>query len=343
MSYPPPPGPPGGGWNGGDPNQPPPMQDPYGGQPMQDPYGGQPMQDPYGGQPPQDPYGQPPQDPYGQPPQDPYGGYPPQDPYGAPASGIPGTQPYSAPGYGQPVSAMPGPAAAPQQSNTGWIVGGVVGVVVIALAVVGTLFATGVFSSDDDDSTQNASEDSDSEDDDEDEDDEDDAPDTEPEEPDDEEPVRGDGGTYAFVEDLCDQIDLDPYLSTGLTTGEPTVIGDNYESLGTSSMYCSWQLDGSDSSEYGYATFKLQTFDDPGEAQTTYEAERESDVEWPTAWEASVIDDRTTTGPEMDVWVLDGNATTWAWVSVGDGVNYSDSVEDMIETTFEEIFDMGAA
>ena len=139
MTYPPPPP----GHPGGHP------QDPYGLQPQQpDPYGQQPQfppaNDPYAPQP--DPYGQAPVSGtpdgggWGSPPQSaPAGGYPPNpmDPMGG-QPGMPG-QPGGMPG--QPPMGQPPmfgmPPQPPKKSNTGIIVGAVIGVVaLLGLATV---------------------------------------------------------------------------------------------------------------------------------------------------------------------------------------------------------------
>ncbi|MFI5957885.1 hypothetical protein [Cryptosporangium sp. NPDC051539] len=131
--------------------------DPYGQPGSGAPYGQPGSGDPYGQPGSGGPYGQPASGvPYGQPPANPTAPLPPGDPYanpsagayGNPSAGAYGADPYAAPAdpYGNPAGAYgaPGggypPPAPPKKSKTGWIVGGIVGVVVVIILVcsVGT-------------------------------------------------------------------------------------------------------------------------------------------------------------------------------------------------------------
>ncbi|MEV6239553.1 hypothetical protein [Lentzea sp. NPDC051838] len=110
---------------------PPQQPGPYGQQP--NPYGQQPQQPPYGqpqpgyGQQPPPGYGQQPQPGYGQPQQDPFGQQGPQS-GGFPQQGYGQPQYGQQPGYGGP-GGFGGPP--PKKSNTGLIIGVIVGVLVL--------------------------------------------------------------------------------------------------------------------------------------------------------------------------------------------------------------------
>ena len=260
MTYPPPPGQPGAdGWQGGnDPNQMPP-NDPYnqgmpGYPPPGDPYGQQPTSGAgHYGQQQYDLYGQQPAsgapDPYGQPP----GGAP--DPYGHPASGVPGTNPYSAPpAFGPPQSQHP-----PQpdsNNNTAWIVGGVIGVVVILLAVVSVLFITGTFDSNPDDKPTAADGGDESKD-----------PEGEPTGP----------KENASLEKLCDSIDFSELESTYnmKPDQEPTQSATN---SGSTEIYtCSGYLGSLLDDEFVYFEFKASVYSDDTEA-SSMQSSREDEL-----------------------------------------------------------------
>ncbi|TQS46401.1 hypothetical protein [Cryptosporangium phraense] len=132
----------------GQPSSGSPYNQPQSGSPYNQPQSGSPYDQPGSG----GPYGQPSSGvPYGQPPQNPTAPLPPGDPYanpsggayGNPSAGAYGADPYAAPAdpYGnpQPAYGAPGggfpPPAPPKKSKTGWIVGGIVGVVVIIILV----------------------------------------------------------------------------------------------------------------------------------------------------------------------------------------------------------------
>ncbi|GAA4923344.1 hypothetical protein LX16_5127 [Stackebrandtia albiflava] len=259
MTYPPPSGPPGApGWPG-DPNQMPPS-DPYGGQPG----GGFPQQpDPYappgGGMPPASP---PQYDPYGQPssgapagyqPGYPGGGFPPSqpsDPYHSPSSGGPGG--YPPPGYpGGGLPQMPTPKQG--GGNTGWIVGGIVGVVVILLVTVGALFMTGVIGGGDDSGTT-AGETGDGT----------DTGESEGTE-------EATGGTYKYVDGFCETIDMSQ-LQAGMEESQPVtdMSSDSGESMSCMYTYAT--------EDYGYAvvTVTADVGADEAEALASYE----SMIEW---------------------------------------------------------------
>lgn len=273
MTYPPPPGPPGpDGWSGGDPNQVPPGQ--YGGgvpggyPPQGDPYS-QPQGDPYG-QPPQgDPYGQPQGDPYNQPASGVPDGYgmPGQDPYGAQASGIPGTNPYSAPpgppgppGYGPQQPMIQPPSS---NNNTGWIVGGVIGVVVILLAVVGVLYATGAFSPDKSSDTTASDDKSKDKKDDSGKDGKDDGKDS---------GDKNNSGQYKIVENICDEVDLSG-LEDAYKPIEDDPTQQNTNTDDRSQTTCNAYLGSIIDKEYGAITIDVSIYDDETAAAAGFESE----------------------------------------------------------------------
>ena len=267
MTYPPQPGPPGAnGWPGGDPNQVPPQQ----------PYGAPPP----GGYPPPDPYAAPasgvpgPPDPYAAP-----ASGAPADPYNAPASAVPGADPYSAPASGvpgpgpytsNPYSAPPGyPPNVPQpqqtsgSSNTGWIVGGVIGVVVILLAVVGVLAATGTFSSDDTGGTTAMDDDK-----------QDDAPqpghtDTTSDEGSGTPPGASDSGQYAVVDKLCDVLDLSEIAAYAEIDDDLTQ--STSSAYGAETSDCSGWVGNILTSDYGSFDLVMKVFPSESEAVDEYE------------------------------------------------------------------------
>ncbi|MGH8793753.1 MAG: hypothetical protein ACRDXX_14060, partial [Stackebrandtia sp.] len=259
-------------------------------------------------------------------------------PYSAPASGVPGMpppppgygQPVSAPGYGQPVSAMPGGPMPPQQSsNTGWIVGGIIGVVVIALAVVGTLFMTGVFGGDDD--TENASDESES-------DGKDDSKEDENAE-EEEDATSGDGGTYQYLGSLCDDVNIDAWLDGGVEQKEDvSASGGDYGT--SSSNYCWWWLEGD---EYAFTslTIKIETFEDPEEAVSLYESSQTGDA-WDGAWSEGALKDDSSSSTTLEGYVLDGNAMISATLSTSSDMSYSDP-PGMLADSVEETLTLCAA
>jgi hypothetical protein len=122
----------------GQPSSGTPYNQPQPGSPYDQPQPGSPYDQPGSG----GPYGQPSSGvPYGQPPQNPTAPLPGGDPYanpsagayGNPSAGAYGADPYAQPAYGAP-GGFP-PPAPPKKSKTGWIVGGIVGVVVIIILV----------------------------------------------------------------------------------------------------------------------------------------------------------------------------------------------------------------
>lgn len=343
MTYPPPPGPPGAdGWPGGDPNQMPPT-DPYGaGAP-----GGYPAPQP-------DPYGAP------------ASGIPGPDPYGAPASGIPGSgipgsdpyasNPYSAPpGYGPPQPGMPGmpgpgmpppgmpgvPPPAPSSSSTGWIVGGVIGVVVILLGVVGVLFATGAFDSGPD-STDTAATDG--------KDDKSDEPKDDGKETD----GASESGEYKLVEQLCDNIDLSGFTSYADLDGEPSQSNTNNDGYSYTTCY---GYVGDILGEYGSFNLTVTIFDEPDGAvndydfNTEYMTKCDSQDEAKGSWEKGQL--ITSKGSNTDcyvgideqntgLFVMDGNLTLK--LTFGTNGKLSDGKEgDVLNDVAEQLLAVSAA
>ncbi|CAM3531288.1 hypothetical protein [Stackebrandtia soli] len=319
MTYPPPPGPPGsGGWPD-DPTQAP-QPDPYnpmpGGYPQPDPYNPMPAADPYapttgmpgGGYPPP-----PGSDPYA-----PTSGMP-SGPYSAPPNQAMPSGPYSAPqtGYmpqghpGMPPQGMgyPQQQPPPQNNSTGWIVGGIVGVVVIALVVFGTLFATGAFDADpppdtaDPNPTSSTTTDPGG----------DPSPTNEP-------PPGQPGGTYAYQADLCDKLDYGAF-------NDMIELGDidtqTYESGGGNTRCAA-------SPSAGSFTVDTYWFDSPEAASESYGSSVDIYMSGPDtvndvtgAWEegkqgeTEPWDDKSC---DTIIVVRDGNATVMVrfWVIAGD-------------------------
>ncbi|CAM3531234.1 hypothetical protein [Stackebrandtia soli] len=277
-------------------------------------------------------------DPYQSP--DPYavGGYDPSMPVtaipgqGAMPPGMPppgyGYDQYG--GYGPPMGPTP-----PQKNNTGWILGGVAGVVLLVVAIVVTLVATGAFDSEKPPPNANES--------------------SSPSEgaPEDETDPTGDtppsGGVYKYVESLCSDLNLDPYLD-GMTTSDPLDLTSEFGD--TSLMNCGYSMTSSGGSgAYGYLSISANTYADQAAATEQHPSQKNfslvdgdpEPLEGPWAeGEIVVVEDSQYGQSDVAVFILDGNLSMRVEFS-STGTPYADSTQDIVLGTVEEIMQLLAS